>query len=219
MKTAAYDFILPFFLAADTLRPAMCQIHGDANGFVYATNAHIVIKVPAASCLMQYEAVEKYPNAEKVISGYDFDKKATIKTSEVINILTAYKWLRSCNSTMCEKCNGEGVIECEHCGEEHDCKDCHGKGDITKGIANLSLLSTEDYYQVVKIAGKIFKADFIHILTICAMALNVDKITVLYNENLYDPHIFEVGDARILIMPRTESEDDFIREIKVKQIN
>jgi hypothetical protein len=44
----------------------------------------------------------------------------------------------------------------------------------------------KDYYQVVKIAGKMFKADFIHILTICAMALNVDKITVLYNENLYE---------------------------------
>jgi len=219
MKTAAYDFILPFFVAADDLRPAMCQIHGDANGFVYATDAHVLIKVPAQDCMLKYEPVDKYPNVEAMFLKYDFSNSATFKTSSAVEILAAYKWMRPLDSDQCTKCEGTGVIECEHCGEEHDCKDCHGKGDITKGIANLSLLSTEDYYQVVKIAGKMFKADFIHILTICAMALNVDKITVLYNENLYDPHIFEVGDARILIMPRTESEDDFIREIKVKQIN
>lgn len=215
MKTAAYDFILPFFTAADTLRPAMCQIHGDANGFVYATNAHIVIKVPAASCLMQYDAVEKYPNAEKVISGYDFKDKATIKTSEVVNILTAYKWVRTCNMTTCEKCNGNGVIECEYCNHEHECEKCKGDGEFYSGIEPLSLLVTPDYYHVVKIAGKTFKADYIHVLAVCASVVGVDSITLKYNDNDSDPHIFIVGDAEIMIMPRTQGADDFIREIKV----
>lgn len=215
MKAPAYDFILPFFTAADKLRPAMCQIHGDANGFVYATNAHVVIKVPAASCLMQYEAVEKYPNAEKVLSGYVFNKEAIIKTSEIINILTAYKWLRQCNTTTCEKCKGNGVIECEYCNHEHECEACKGDGELYSGIEPLSLLITSDRYHVVKIAGKTFKADFIHVLAVCASVVGVDSIMLKYNDKDLDPHIFIVGDAEIMIMPRTQGADDFIREVKI----
>lgn len=46
-KNYIYDFLLPFFTASDDLLPAMKHIHKDADGYVYATNSHILIRIPA----------------------------------------------------------------------------------------------------------------------------------------------------------------------------
>jgi len=216
MKTASYDFILPFFVASDELRPAMKQIHSDKNGFLYATNGHMLIKVERDSAILKYEEIEKFPNAEAMFERYNFSEKAIIRTDNLVEILSAYKWIRETETELCKKCNGTGVIECEHCNSESDCKECKGKGEFNTGISNLSLLITDNYYSVVKVINKLFKADFMHVLAICAKMLEVKEIEVSFNENEYEPHIFKVGDAQILIMPRQSGSDDFIREIKVK---
>jgi hypothetical protein len=215
MKTASYDFILPFFTSPDKLRPSMSLIHGDDNGYVYATNASMVIKVPAESCMLQYNKIDKFPDCESFISKYDFIAKTRFNVDQAIEILAAHKWTRELNTKTCEECNGTGVIMCDACNHEHECKDCNGEGSRVTGIANLSLLVTTEYYQVVKIQNKVFRADYIHVLTVCAALLKVEEISVLWNENEYDPHIFEVGDAQILIMPRRQDLNDFVYEIKV----
>jgi hypothetical protein len=48
--------------------------------------------------------------------------------------------------------------------------------------------------------------------------LDVKEIEVSLNTNDYEPHIFKVGDADILIMPKQKGLDDFVRKITVKQI-
>jgi hypothetical protein len=218
MKTPAYDFILPFFTANDEMRPTMSHIHSDDNGFLYATNAHIVIRVPRDCAMLKYEKVEKYPNAESVFNQYTFTDKGVIKTDNLVEILTAYKWFRTVNHDECEKCKGSGTLECEHCGSDYECKDCNGKGKFNRGTIELSLLATEEYNCVVNVANKLFKADFMHILALSAKMLDVKEIEVSLNTNDYEPHIFKVGDADILIMPKQKGLDDFVRKITVKQI-
>ena len=217
MKTASYDFILPFFVAKDDLRQSMKQIHSDKNGFIYATNAHILVKIPRDSAILKYNEIENFPNAEAMFERYNFSDKAIIKTDNLVEILSAYKWIREIKTELCEKCNGTGVLECEHCNSEYDCTECKGKGKFNIDVEDVSLLITDNYYSVVKVINKLFKADFMHVLAICAKMLEVKEIEVSFNENEYEPHIFKVGDAQILIMPRQSGSDDFIREIKVKR--
>lgn len=216
MKTANYDFILPFFIASDNLRPAMNFVHLHENGFVYATNAHILIKVPVSNCVLKYHSVDRFPNAEAMFHKFHFENTAIIKTDQLIETLSAYKWSRQKQVDKCTKCDGEGAILCDHCNHDHECETCKGDGEIVKGFADCQLLITDDNYAVVKIMNKLFKADFIHILAICAKMIGVDEIQFSYNDENYDPHVFTVGDAQILIMPRQSGgADDFMKEIKV----
>lgn len=216
MKTANYDFIIPFFVASDNLRPAMNSIHLDQNGNVYATNAHMLIKVPYSSCVLKYHSVEKFPNAEAMFQKFHFENTAIIKTDQLVEIISAYKWSRKLEVAKCAKCNGEGAIMCDYCNHEHECETCSGDGEITKGYADCQLLVTEDNYAVVKIEDKLFKSDFIHVLAICAKVIGVTEIQFSYNNDASDPHVFTVGDAQILIMPRQSGgADDFMKEIKV----
>lgn len=217
MKTPAYDFILPFFTATDELRPVMTKIHSDDNGFIYATDAHIVIKVPNTSVVNNYENVEKYPNAEKVFTQYEFPYKAIIKTQTLISLLTAYKWLRAYKTENCDKCNGTGSLTCEHCNSDYECENCKGNGKFHKGELDMRLLITKDFFAVVKVINKHFKADFMHVLAVCAKMLDVSDIEVLYNDNEDAPTVFKVADAEILIMPRRAGASDFIKSISVKK--
>jgi len=219
MKTANYDFILPFFTSRDTLRPTYQQIHLHENGYVYATEGHVLIKVPASECMLTYGAVDKFPNAEAMFEKFQFAQQAKIYTNELVEILAAFKWVRQHESENCEKCGGDGTITCKCCDNESECKECNGAGNFVKGVAQCSLLTTSQPYTMVKIAHKTFNADMIHILCICAKMVGCDVIQLSYNHEQYDPYVFTVGYAQILIMPsRINDEYEIVREIAISKI-
>lgn len=215
MKTFAYDFILPFFINKDKFRPHFEKIHCSDEGFCYATNSHVLIKVPADNCMFKYDAVPNYPAVESVFKQYEQPNSAVIKLDELVKVTSLFKWVRPLDSDICQKCKGTGVISCECCGQDTDCKDCNGNGKHEKGTVELSLLVCEDYNSLIKIHNKYFKPDYAHIVAVCAMALGVNEVTLLYNDNKFDPHIFIVGDAQILVMPKQHDSESQVLTLKI----
>jgi hypothetical protein len=196
-----YDLILPYFLGDDDLRPAMQKVHKDENGYLYATDGHILIRVPHYKVCKQYEKIPAYPNAEKIMQ--DAIKRegnitATIHTNELICMLVNAVWRRIKYGDKCKECDGDGVIECEHCGSEYECKECKGNGKINIHIKEFSLLKSKDNY-IIKIGSPTFKADYLQIIAIAAQMLQANEITYSYKDDY--AAIFSFAGVDILLMP------------------
>lgn len=197
----SYDFILPFFKAVDPLRPALTKIHAE-NGFVYATDAHIAIRVPESLLIHKYAPVEKFPNCEKLLNetlARPVNNTAIIRTDDLIHVLTKAKWQRDSEGIICEDCGGCGEITCEACGHDHSCGGCDGKGTTGTIIGEFSLLESESFFKI-GINGKLFNANLLHVIAISARMLRVDEIEYIYNPNAFDAAIFRFAGIDILLM-------------------
>lgn len=217
MENYNYDFILPFFLGDDELRPKFKQIHKDENGFVYATNSHILIRLKENLLHGEYKEVEKYPNCEKFFELLQKDNLNTknIPVNDLVQVLTNLKWV--IQKLDCEYCEGEGTCECQCCGQDTECKKCGGTGyGKEKDFALLSVYLTEEesYSEShIKILDKVFRANYLHIITVCAKILGVDNIEYVYSETT-NSALFKVGQADIILMPVSSKE--YFKELKIK---
>src|SRR5690606_34516422 len=96
--------------------------------FVYATNAHVLIKCPLSSLSEQYENIKGFPDCESAYA--TIEKLKEPFTIDLINIREVMaKIEKHIVYHECDTCDGDGVIECHHCGSDVDCNDCDGKGE------------------------------------------------------------------------------------------
>lgn len=199
-KNIIYDFILPFFCADDELRPQMKQISLEGD-LVAASNGHIAIMLPRKACTKEYTAIENYPNITKL-----YEEKAiarthsvTIKTDDLIKMLTITKWIRSSKMVKCKECEGSGQVDWEYkgWGKEDDCPSCYGDGHVGKDPIEFGILHTDGKFSI-SIADVSFSADYLHIIAISASMLRVDEIQLDFSTN--GTAIFHLGEARILLM-------------------
>lgn len=216
-KNYNYDFILPFFTASDELRPAMNQVHKDADGYIYATDAHMMIRIPADKVGNEYKAVEKFPNAGKLLS--EALKRSdniirSIVVDDLIMVLSKAKWCKEMQGDDCPDCNGSGEVVCETCGFSHDCESCNGEGEINKRVAEFSLLQEEDYF-IVQIDQQYFRASFLHVLTIAAKVAGVDTVEFISNGSAASPALFKFDDVVILLMPYMSDCADMVLRTKI----
>ena len=100
------------------------------EGFIYATDGHILIRVPAIQAEGTVENNPDYPNAEKVIQGiidncyieFDFSKKFDCEFEPLYE--------KVLKKEECEQCDGDGNCTCDECGTQHECGECDGTGEI-----------------------------------------------------------------------------------------
>lgn len=97
------------------------------EGYTYATNGHICIKVPALSDV----PAEPYPvDAEKVF-------RETPQPTEWFTVPHLAK-PKTPEEIVCTDCEGTGkddLNECPECGHKKDCPDCDGTGKVKEDIA------------------------------------------------------------------------------------
>jgi len=202
-KKFIYDLMLQYFVANDDLRPIMKNVHDAGNGYLYASDGHIAIRLKKEKTSKAYDTIEKYPNAEKIIQeaiDREGNKNAVIKTSDLIQILSEAAWRRVRYGDKCMDCDGSGTVECEHCGSDYDCKECNGKGTKNVRIRDFSLLVCEESNYCIKIGNLIFKTDFLYIIALMAQMLQVDEIQYLYKEKTQGG-VFSFDGVDILLMP------------------
>ena len=216
-KNYRYDFMLPFFTASDELRPAMSQVHKDADGYIYATDAHMMIRIPADKVGNEYKAVEKFPNAGKLLS--EALKRPdniirSIMVDDLIMVLSKAKWCKEMQGDDCPDCNGSGEVVCETCGYSHDCESCNGEGEINKRVAEFSLLQEEDYF-IVQIDQQYFRASFLHVLAIAAKVAGVDSVEFISDGSAASPALFKFDDVVILLMPYMSDCADMVLRTKI----
>lgn len=216
-KNYRYDFMLPFFTASDVLRPAMNHVHKDADGYVYATDAHIMIRIPADKVGNEYKTVEKFPNAWKLLSealNRPDNTTRSIVVDDLIMILSKAKWYKEMQGDDCPDCDGSGDVVCEACGHSHDCERCNGEGEINKRVAEFSLLQEEDYF-IVKIAQQCFRASFLHVLAIAAKVAGTDTVEFISNGSAASPALFRFDDVVILLMPFMSDNPAMVLKTKI----
>jgi len=182
------------FVASDMLRPAMTKVSLQ-DGYLYSTDASIVGKIRADLCVQNYVAVEKYPNAEKVIQKHESIEKKTVSVDTLFNDLMKIECCFKPKMIDCDKCGGNGIYVCEHCDSECDCKDCSGTGQVAG--KELELTSEHDCI----LFGKKYKLKYLDLIIKTAVYTGVKEIEVSNSVNQYSGTIFSVGDFTILLMP------------------
>jgi hypothetical protein len=198
-----YDLILPYFVGSDELRPAMQHVHGDENGFLYASDGNILIRVPKEKAGKEYPPIEGYPKAEHLIqNAFERDGNIihTIETADLIKALANIAWMRVMDGDKCKECDGDGVVECEHCGSSHDCRECKGTGEVNKRIKEFSLLVSEDYYYCIKIAESTYRANLLQLVGIVAQMLGAEEIKYTHKDK-NNFGVFSFANIDILLMP------------------
>jgi hypothetical protein len=201
-----YDLILPYFVGNDDdLHPQQKRVHRGKNGYLYATNGHIAIRMEQKKVCRQYDEIPNFPNVEKILQGAierKDNKKAVIKTDDLVRLLAYAVWKREECEDECEECDGKGVIKCEHCESEYDCKKCDGKGYENIYIKEFSLIKNR-YRYIIKIGMSTYVADYLYIVALTAMMLQIDEITYLY-EDKNKGVVFSFDELDIILMPTTD---------------
>lgn len=193
MKNIRNDYCIRMFVGSDSLRPAMTKVSLQ-DGYLYATNAHIVGKIKADLCVQNYATVEEYPNAEKVISEHKSFEKKTASVDTLFNDLMKIECCFKPKMIDCDNCDGDGVYVCDHCNSECDCKECGGTGQVAGN--ELELTSEHDCI----LFGKKYKLQYLDLIIRTAVYTGVKKIEISNGEGARGT-IFSVGDFTILLMP------------------
>lgn len=91
MRTNNYDFLLPFFVSHDDSRVEMTKPYDGLNGYIYATNSEILIRLPKDRVSQRYDHSECYPNVQELLSKADQPGigTATIPQSDILAALSA----------------------------------------------------------------------------------------------------------------------------------
>jgi len=210
-----YDLMLNYFVSADELHPVMNMVNNGGNGYVYASDGHIAIRIDEKKCMKKYEAVPRYPNAEKIIQealDREGNKKGIIKTNDLIRLLCEVSWHRLKNGDNCKECDGSGEIECEHCHSKLECEECNGKGIVDGRIKEFSLLKSDDSYYLIKIGIPCYKADYIYIIVLIAQMCQIEEIHYIYKTEEV-ASIFSFDGVDILLMPYLSDNANVVLQI------
>lgn len=199
-KPNIYDFILTAFTDDyNQLRPQLNK-PGIIDDYVYATDAHVCIRLPKKLCNLDYTNNAKFPKADQIYpSPYELERFNKIKVSSQDLLMDLF----SCElhfliyENECKKCDGNGETECEHCHNDGECKSCKGTGTIDeiKPFSKLTIYGNDVIFH-----GKKYNPRFLYAIVQSAILLKADSIEYLYNES--QKGIFKFSELEILVMTK-----------------
>ena len=196
MKTIKNDYCIRQFVGNDNLRSALNSVSLE-NGFLYATNCHILARISSDLCVLNYESIDKYPNVQKVISEHISIEKKKVSVETMFNDLMKIEVCFRPKMIECNECEGEGVVTCSYCNSEHECKKCEGAGEIKSSELELSGENN------CIIFNRKFRLHYLDLIIRTAIYTGVKEIEISNSEGL-SGSIFSVGDFTILLMPLSE---------------
>lgn len=100
------DTVIKLFLGKDNLRPVFLK-PSLLNGFVYATNGHVLLKAPENLFSNKYETIPDFPNCEGAMEGAF---KNELETPLIINIEKLEAYIKTIPTVplyeSCYECSG-----------------------------------------------------------------------------------------------------------------
>ena len=111
----------------------------------------------------------------------------------------------------CEACEGDGSVYFtfdwggEEYSELHDCPVCKGEGEV---VVKGSMVPNPK--QVIKIGLATFQNKYIQIIIDIAELLQVQDITLVWQNTLKGISVFKIGESEILLMPCDPPEEEYI---------
>jgi hypothetical protein len=202
MKNTAnnYDYVLSLFRSTDEMRPAMTKVFKQ-NNFLLATDSHSLILVDESLAGLEYEEDEKAPNALGLFDKIVFDTEQILDRDTFLSDIFSLESIWIQNYKYCKKCKGTGTKTCPCCDNENDCEECDGSGtsDDVEAFTK-PYLSCGD---VIKLGTTTFDPNFLNRVLQVAYFLDEKQIIFKYPKNeKYKAVLFDVGKARIMIMPK-----------------
>ena len=99
--------------------------------FTYATDSYMMLRVPNSFLSMEYKSVRDLSNLAipqmfdtTPAALYYFSPK---KLQQLLGSLPQVPEIKEAND-VCGECDGDGEMECEHCGSMVECDNCKGTG-------------------------------------------------------------------------------------------
>jgi hypothetical protein len=186
------------FVGHDSMRPILSQV-SLKDGYLYATDGIILAKIKAELCCKTYVEVEKYPNAETVVSDHKSIEKKTVSVDQLFNELMKIEVCFKPKMIECSDCDGDGASICGCCGNEGDCNTCNGDGEVPG--KELELTGAESRCSLF---NKDYGLPFIDTIIKTAVYTGVKEIEISNAEGTRGT-LFTVGDFTILLMPKTRN--------------
>lgn len=194
------DYLLNLFTGDDELRP-LFQTPFRIGEYVYATDAHTLIKIPAHLLKREYSINEKAPeNMDNMFEGYTEIKTLQFDVSidHLAALLAEIKYVYK--RTSCPKCNGTSEITCEHCGHASPCKECNGTGH-SDGMN--FLVRKEKEYAALRYNGNLYRPFVLERLLISLMVLQARKDEIVQYQKRHNS-LFVIGDVEIVLAQQVE---------------
>lgn len=177
------------------------------NGYVCATEAHILIRIKAETLNGEYKEIQScnidWPtdNCNFIVSLQDIEKALS-------NIPQVEEEEQIGEDIYCEECDGEGEVEWEYQNkngryyhEEHTCPVCLGSGYSARAKYKKTgrMIPDEEYH--VGIRHIVIKAKYLEILAKAMRLIGVEEVRCVHQAPAR-PCIFRVDDnIEIIIMP------------------
>lgn len=196
-----------FYKEDNDLRPFMTTPFLK-NGYVCATEAHILIRIKAETLRGKYKETEK-GNIDWPADNCNF----IISLQEIETMLSSIpqveEEIKIGEDIECEECNGEGEVEWEYEDksgryhyEEHECPICQGNGYESRARYKTTGRMIPDGECSIWIRRIAIKAEFLEVLSKAMKIIGVDEVRCVHQDPA-KPCIFRVDDnIEIIIMPR-----------------
>lgn len=192
-----YDFLLPFFVGVDERFPALQQVHDGGDGYVYATDRSILVRIPVGKVTKRYGSVPGYPDVGKIVREAIYREgnlTACIETGDFVRALSAVAWRRVTCGDECPRCDGSGKFVNDG---EYRCKKCNGTGTVNIRIREFSLPVSDC---AIEIGGLIYSASLVQTIAIAAQMLQAERIACRYREE-GEAGVFGFAGVDVLLMP------------------
>jgi hypothetical protein len=217
MKHMKYDNLLPLFLSLDGLRPAMLQANHFKDGYVYATDAHSLIRIKPEFLEKEYPAHEKTPNFSAVIDTIGLHNPVEIQKEQILKALIQVP--KEYDTKECKDCEGEGYLECD-LGHQHDCEGCSGEGCVTD--SSKPKIYPKSEYHLIEINNSLYSPHLVNRLVEVMDFLKLDSLQHIGGSNKpEDAQFFKVGNTDVLLMPmrKEKLQHKTIYKVEIETIN
>lgn len=179
-----YNYILNLFTSTDYKFRPQLTAPGTIGNDVFATNSYSIIMVPKSRLSHVYERHQKFLSDDIRESFFDHAKYPLIKEDDFdIHKLAE---LLSCakihfQKLNCEKCGGEGVVRCTHCGNDSDCEECDGTGKDKD--CGFFIRESDMSHSAIQFMGVYYRPVEMEKVLISILALKPDKIQIRRNSD------------------------------------
>jgi hypothetical protein len=177
--------VLEMYTDEDHLRPVFKTPFAQ-NGYVYATDGKILIRVPESAVGEAYPHAEK-PNASAVF--IDTGKEASVTIRQLKKMLAKVKPIEEVHTVgkdvECEECRGfwEVTWSYERWEKDFECPVCNGSGYSSRKEEAPTGKMILDKLAPVRLVDRLFRAGYLQTIVKTMELLGIHKVVMKYNEN------------------------------------
>lgn len=168
--------------------------------WTYFSNGRIAVRLPR---LPDTTETDDPPKIDKTFATEIDEREFTFAPLEKLE--TRLRDCRACDNTgktrdtkPCPECEGEGTINCSHCGHDHECNRCYGEGTVLRSNTSITCPDCERAKHNVRVTQHLW-IDGKYFEKIAALPNPMIGTALIGTEPRAIPFRFDGGDG--LIMP------------------